>query len=91
MAIIGVLVAGISVGLLGRLVTVVKKDDTPLWLTVLCGIVGALIGWILFEAFAGSSSAGLDWDCWIVMVVGAAIPVVIAVTLMGRNKFNFPR
>ena len=90
MEIIGVLIAGISIGFLGKWVAPGDKDDTPLWLTILCGIVGALIGWIIYIAFGGDGSPGLDWTCWILVVVCAAIPVAIAATLTGRNKVNLP-
>ena len=88
--IIGVLIAGVFIGFLGKLLAGSDKDDSPLWLTTLCGIVGALFGWIIYMAFGGDGSPGLDWTCWIVVVVCAAIPVALAVALVGHNKVNFP-
>jgi uncharacterized membrane protein YeaQ/YmgE (transglycosylase-associated protein family) len=43
MEIIGVLVAGIIIGLLGKFVAPGDKDNIPLWLTVICGIGGVVI------------------------------------------------
>ena len=91
MEIIGVLIAGVFIGFLGKWVAPGDKDNTPLWLTMLCGIVGALIGWIIYLAFGGNGSPGLDWACWIVVVVCSAILVVIASTLTGLNKVRLPR
>jgi uncharacterized membrane protein YeaQ/YmgE (transglycosylase-associated protein family) len=88
--IIGVLIAGIIIGSLGKWFAPGDKDNTPLWLTTLGGIVGALIGWIIFLALGGNGSPGLDWDCWILVVVCAAIPVAIAVFLLGKKSVNFP-
>ncbi len=90
MEIIGVLIAGIVIGAVGKWVAPGGKNRTPLWLTTLCGIVGALVGWIVFWARGGSGNPGLDWDCWIVVVVCAAIPVAIAVILTANKKLNFP-
>ena len=48
MEIIGVIIAGIIIGLLGKFVAPGDKDNIPIWLTVLCGIGGVLIGcWAL--------------------------------------------
>jgi uncharacterized membrane protein YeaQ/YmgE (transglycosylase-associated protein family) len=89
--IIGVLIAGIVLGLLGKWVAPGDKDNTPLWLTTLCGIVGALIGWIIYLAFGGNGSPGLDWTCWILVVLCAASLVAIVSNLTGRKKVNLPR
>jgi uncharacterized membrane protein YeaQ/YmgE (transglycosylase-associated protein family) len=85
MEIIGVLVAGIIIGLLGKLVAPGDKDNVPLWLTLVCGLVGVVIGWYVYAAFGGNGSNGVDWTRWIVAVVVAAVLVVIASTVTGRN------
>jgi uncharacterized membrane protein YeaQ/YmgE (transglycosylase-associated protein family) len=85
MEIIGVLVAGIIIGLLGKLVAPGDKDNVPLWLTLVCGIAGVVIGWYVYAALDGNGSKGVDWTRWIVAVVVAAVLVVIASTVTGRN------
>jgi uncharacterized membrane protein YeaQ/YmgE (transglycosylase-associated protein family) len=85
MEIIGVIVAGIIIGLLGKFVAPGDKDNTPIWLTILCGIGGVVLGWYVYTAFGGDGSAGIDWVRWIVAIIVAAVLVVIASTLMGRN------
>ena len=42
MEIIGLIIAGLIIGLLGKFVAPGDKDNVPLWLTVLCGIGGVL-------------------------------------------------
>ena len=56
MEIIGVIVAGIIIGLLGKFVAPGSRDNTPLWLTILCGIGGVLIGWFIYTAFGGNGA-----------------------------------
>lgn len=85
MEIIGVIIAGIIIGLLGKFVAPGDKDNIPLWLTILCGIVGVIIGWFIYTAFGGDGSPGIDWVRWILAIVVAAILVVIASTVTGRN------
>lgn len=80
MSVIGVIIAGIIIGLLGKLIAPGDKDNTPIWLTILCGVGGVLIGWYLMGA-----SDGADWLRWIVSIAIAAVLVVIASTVTGRN------
>jgi uncharacterized membrane protein YeaQ/YmgE (transglycosylase-associated protein family) len=84
--IIGVLIAGVIIGLLGKFVAPASRDNTPLWLTILCGIGGVLIGWFIYGAFGGNGSPGIDWTRWIVAIVVAAVLVVIASTVTGRSR-----
>ena len=44
MDIIGVIIAGIIIGLLGKFVAPGDKDNIPIWLTIVCGIGGVLWG-----------------------------------------------
>jgi uncharacterized membrane protein YeaQ/YmgE (transglycosylase-associated protein family) len=79
------LVVGTIVGLLGKLVAPGDKDNIPLWLTVVCGIGGMILGGVIYQAFGGNGSRGLDWTQGIVAILTAAVLVVIASTLTGRN------
>src|SRR4029450_13910734 len=45
--IIGVIIAGIIMGLLGKFFAPGDRDNIPLWLTIVCGIGGVLIGYFL--------------------------------------------
>jgi uncharacterized membrane protein YeaQ/YmgE (transglycosylase-associated protein family) len=85
MDIIGVLIAGIIIGLLGKFVAPGDKDNIPIWLTILCGIGGVLLGWYVYAAFGGDSTSGVDWVRWIVAIIVSAVLVVIASTVTGRN------
>jgi uncharacterized membrane protein YeaQ/YmgE (transglycosylase-associated protein family) len=85
MEIIGVIVAGIIIGLLGKFVAPGDKDNIPIWLTILCGIGGVIIGWFVYTAFGGNGSPGIDWVRWLVAIAISAILVVIASTLTSRN------
>ena len=85
MEIIGVIVAGIIIGLLGKFVAPGDRDNIPIWLTVLCGIGGVVIGWYVYAAFGGDGSGGVDWVRWVVAIICAAVLVVVASTITGRN------
>jgi uncharacterized membrane protein YeaQ/YmgE (transglycosylase-associated protein family) len=85
MEIIGVIVAGIIIGLLGKFVAPGSRDNTPMWLTILCGIGGVLIGWFIYTAIGGNASAGISWGRWLVAIVVAAVLVVNAYAVTARN------
>jgi uncharacterized membrane protein YeaQ/YmgE (transglycosylase-associated protein family) len=86
MEIIGVIVAGIIIGLLGKFVAPGDKDNIPIWLTILCGIGGVILGWFLYTAFGGDGSPGIDWVRWLIAIAVAAVLVILASTLTGRNR-----
>jgi uncharacterized membrane protein YeaQ/YmgE (transglycosylase-associated protein family) len=86
MEIIGVIVAGIIIGLLGKFVAPGDRDNIPLWLTVLCGIGGVLIGYYVAAALGVEATSGIDWIRWIVSIVVAAVLVVVAAMVTGRGK-----
>jgi uncharacterized membrane protein YeaQ/YmgE (transglycosylase-associated protein family) len=76
-----VLVMGVIIGLLGKFVAPGDKDNIPLWLTVVCGIAGVVIGYGLF-----GDTNGIDWIAFFISIALAAVFVVIAATLTGRTK-----
>jgi uncharacterized membrane protein YeaQ/YmgE (transglycosylase-associated protein family) len=86
MEIIGVLVAGIIIGLLGKFVAPGDRDNIPIWLTILCGIGGVLIGWYIYTAFGGNGSRGIDWVRWLIAIAVAAVLVMIASAVTGRSR-----
>ncbi|MGH3387204.1 MAG: GlsB/YeaQ/YmgE family stress response membrane protein, partial [Nocardioidaceae bacterium] len=83
--ILGTLVAGVIIGLLGKFVAPGSRDQIPLWLTVVCGIGGVLIGNVIYTAFGGDGSSGIDWTRWLVAILCAAVLVVVAAAVTGRS------
>jgi uncharacterized membrane protein YeaQ/YmgE (transglycosylase-associated protein family) len=81
--IISAIIIGAIIGVLGRLV-LPGKQNIPIWLTIIIGIVAALIG----TAIVGSlqDTEGIDWVELLVQVVLAAIGVYIASALLGRGN-----
>ena len=85
MDVIGILIAGVIIGLLGKFVAPGDRDNIPLWLTVVCGIGGVLIGYYLAAALGVGATRGVDWLRWIISIIVAAILVVIAASVTGRR------
>ena len=85
--ILGALIIGAIIGVLGRLV-VPGKQDIPIWLTIVVGIVAALVG----SAIVGSlrDTDGIDWLELIVQVALAAAGVALAASVWGRRRTRGP-
>lgn len=83
--IIVLLIVGTIIGFLGKLVAPGDKDNIPVWLTILCGVGGVLLGYWIYSLFGGDGSKGVDWVRWIVAILTSAVLVVLASTLTGRN------
>lgn len=85
MEILGLLIAGVIIGLLGKFVAPSNRDNIPIWLTILCGIAGVLIGYWIAGLFGVASTSGVDWIRWIISIIAAAVLVVIAAALTARR------
>ncbi|MDP9392820.1 MAG: GlsB/YeaQ/YmgE family stress response membrane protein [Actinomycetota bacterium] len=83
--ILALLVAGLIIGLLGKLVAPGDKDNVPIWLTILCGIGGVLLGTALASAMGVANTPRIDWIRWAISIALAAVLVIAASTLTGRN------
>ena len=79
------LIIGLVIGALGRLV-VPGKQNIPIWLTLLIGVVAALVGTLVAGAFGVDDTAGIDWIELALQVGFAAIGVAIFAGLYGRRR-----
>ncbi len=86
LTIIFYLVVGTIVGLLGKLLAPGDRDNIPFWLTIVCGIGGMIVGGVIYRAFGGDGSDGLDWTQGLVTVLTAVVLVMVAATVTGRTK-----
>ena len=85
MDIIGVIIAGIIIGLLGKFFAPGNRDNIPLWLTVVCGIGGEVVADEHAAALGVAATRGIDWTRWIISIVVAAILVMIAASVTARR------
>ncbi|MFR0354734.1 GlsB/YeaQ/YmgE family stress response membrane protein [Streptomyces sediminimaris] len=72
--IISAIVIGIVIGVLGRLV-VPGRQHIGILLTILVGIVAALIGSAIANAFDVADTNGIDWIEWLIQIGLAALGV----------------
>ncbi|SDU12275.1 GlsB/YeaQ/YmgE family stress response membrane protein [Jiangella alkaliphila] len=80
--IISAIVIGAIIGALGRLV-IPGKQSIPIWLTVVIGIVAALIGTAIVGPLRDTD--GVDWIEIIVQVGLAAVGVLLATSMRTKR------
>lgn len=83
-SIISAIIIGAIIGVLGRLV-VPGKQNIGILLTIVVGIVAALIGTAIAGAINQADTGGFDWVELLIQVVLAAIGVAAVAGAMGRR------
>jgi uncharacterized membrane protein YeaQ/YmgE (transglycosylase-associated protein family) len=79
------LIVGLIIGALGRLV-VPGRQNIPIWLTMVIGVVAALLGTVIARALGVANTSGVDWIELLIQVVLAAVGVAIVVGVAGRSR-----
>lgn len=74
--IITAIIVGLIIGALGRLV-LPGRQDIPIWLTIVIGIVAAIIGTLLANAIGVGSTRGIDWIELLIQIALAAAGVAL--------------
>lgn len=82
-AIISLLIVGLVLGVVGRLI-LPGKQSIPIWLTIIAGIVGALVGTFLAGVFGVESTKGIDWIRIILQIIVATAAVAAAAAVWPR-------
>lgn len=82
--IISALIIGIIIGALGRLV-VPGRQRIPIWLTMVIGIVAALIGTAIATVLGVADTRGIDWIELAIQVALAAGGVALVSGTYGRR------
>jgi uncharacterized membrane protein YeaQ/YmgE (transglycosylase-associated protein family) len=74
--IIWIIIAGLIIGALARLV-LRGRQNLPIWLTIVAGIIGALIGNVIASAVGVGHTGGVDWIRHILQIAVAAGAILI--------------
>ncbi|WP_430781567.1 GlsB/YeaQ/YmgE family stress response membrane protein [Actinoplanes sp. G11-F43] len=79
------IIIGLVIGALGRLV-VPGKQNIPIWLTMLIGVIAAILGTFLAAALGVDDTPGIDWIEIALQVGLAAAGVALAAGTYGRRR-----
>jgi len=70
------IIVGLIIGALGRLV-VPGRQNIPIWLTLLIGVVAALVGTYIAGLIGVADTRGIDWIELLLQIGLAAVGVAI--------------
>lgn len=83
--IISALVVGLVIGALARLV-LPGRQDIPIWLTIVIGALGAIVGTALAQVVGVAVTPGIDWIELVLQVAVAAIGVAVVAGVYSRRR-----
>jgi uncharacterized membrane protein YeaQ/YmgE (transglycosylase-associated protein family) len=84
MGIISWIILGLIAGFIGS--KIVDKQGQGLWLNIALGIVGALVGGFLFDAFGATGVTGLNIWSMIVAIVGSVVVLLVYNAVTSRRR-----
>ncbi|GLY16634.1 GlsB/YeaQ/YmgE family stress response membrane protein [Kineosporia rhizophila] len=87
MSFIWAIIAGLIIGCLARLV-LPGKQYIPLWLTIVLGILGAVIGNALAGALGVEDTRGIDWIRHFLQIGAAALLIAAIEPYWSRRSVN---
>ncbi len=79
------LVVGLIIGALARLV-LPGKQPIPIWLTIVVGALGAVLGTLLAQNLGVAVTPGIDWIEIVLQIAIAAVGVALVSGLYGRRR-----
>lgn len=79
------LIVGIVIGALGRLV-IPGRQRIPIWLTIVIGVVAALIGTAIATVLGVADTSGVDWIELGIQVALAALGVSLTAGAYGKRR-----
>jgi uncharacterized membrane protein YeaQ/YmgE (transglycosylase-associated protein family) len=72
LTIIWAIIAGLIIGSIAKLF-IPGRQDIPIWLTILIGVTGALVGNFLAVILGVRHTAGIDWIRHTLQIAAAAV------------------
>ena len=79
------IIGGAVIGILARFF-IPGKVPMKLWLTIVVGIVGMIVGDLIARALAVYNTGGFDWTRHFLQIVTAVVLVLILRAVTGRSS-----
>jgi uncharacterized membrane protein YeaQ/YmgE (transglycosylase-associated protein family) len=83
------IIVGFVLGLIAKAV-IPGKQHSPLWLTTICGMLGAIVGNAVARAAGVESTSGIDWSRHAFQLVAAIVIVAVVdglyMATLGKRK-----
>ncbi|MEV6195174.1 GlsB/YeaQ/YmgE family stress response membrane protein [Streptomyces sp. NPDC051920] len=85
------IIVGFVLGLIAKAI-IPGKQHSPLWLTTIFGILGAIVGNALARAFGVEATSGIDWTRHLFQLIAAIVIVALGdmayMALWGNKKMQ---
>jgi uncharacterized membrane protein YeaQ/YmgE (transglycosylase-associated protein family) len=81
---LGTIIFGAVIGVLARAV-LPGKQSISMAITVVIGVIGALLGYWLSGLLGVCATSGIDWTRWLISIVVAAVLVVAYGAVTGKK------
>ncbi|MER6788662.1 GlsB/YeaQ/YmgE family stress response membrane protein [Streptomyces sp. NPDC000658] len=83
------IIVGFVLGLIAKAI-IPGKQHSPLWLTTICGMLGAIVGNAIARAVGVESTPGIDWSRHVFQLIAAIVIVALGDMLymatLGKRK-----
>ncbi|KOU56041.1 signal peptidase [Streptomyces sp. MMG1533] len=83
------IIVGFVLGLIAKAI-IPGKQHSPLWLTTIFGILGAIVGNAVARAAGVEATSGIDWMRHLFQLIAAVVIVFLGdmmyMATLGRNK-----
>ncbi|WP_329458490.1 GlsB/YeaQ/YmgE family stress response membrane protein [Streptomyces sp. NBC_01497] len=84
-----IIIVGLVLGLVARAI-IPGKQSIPIWLTVICGILGSILGNAASGWLGVADTKGVDWTRHVLQLAGAVLIVfvgdVVWATVRGKRR-----
>jgi uncharacterized membrane protein YeaQ/YmgE (transglycosylase-associated protein family) len=84
MSFLWAIIAGLIIGLIARAI-LPGRQNIPIWLTILLGVLGAVIGNVIATALGVGDTRGIDWIRHIVQIAAAAGLIAVVAPLWAKR------
>jgi uncharacterized membrane protein YeaQ/YmgE (transglycosylase-associated protein family) len=86
-SILGAVIIGLVIGVLARLI-LPGKQNIPIWLTIVVGIVAAFLGTLIAKWLGVRDTPGIDWIELLLQLGAAVVLVGVVGGAYGRRKVS---
>ena len=87
MSFIWAIIAGLIIGLIAKAL-LPGKQDIPLWLTIILGVIGGVIGNAIATGLDVEDTNGIDWIRHILQIGAAAVLIGVVAPLWSKRSIR---
>ncbi|MFJ6013667.1 GlsB/YeaQ/YmgE family stress response membrane protein [Streptomyces sp. NPDC092952] len=84
------IIVGLVLGLIAKAI-LPGKQKIPIWLTIVCGIVGSVLGNTVATWIGVNDTKGIDWTRHLLQLIGAIVVVAVGDAVWAAVRGNRSR